>query len=958
MLPPPEHPPASDDAPGDSFDDAPPDDLPVEIPEQAAEPGFDEAAIELPPGTFADSPVPTFADTVEPLDAAALLADLTPEQAEAVTHVDGPLLVIAAAGSGKTRVLTRRVVYLISQGIDPGSILAITFTNKAAGEMKERVGKLLGRRLRDFGRLEPFQPTICTFHSLCMRILRTYGAQIGLAGVTIFDTSDQLKVVKEALKLLDLSATNFAPSSVLSSISNAKNQLLGPAQFKSNAGDFFQRQVARVYEKYQSMLEAQGALDFDDLLLRTVRAFKEQPDVLEDLQRRFQYLLIDEYQDTNHAQYVLSSALALRHRNLCVVGDPDQSIYAWRGADLQNILDFKSDYPDCKEVKLEKNYRSSQTILDVADKLIKHNSRRIDKALLTDNPAGEKVKLVLCQDEHDEADVVHRELKGLHDREKIPWGKMAVFYRMNSLSRVMEDALRRGGVPYVIARGTAFYERKEIKDALSYLRVIANPLDEISLERMVNTPPRGIGDASIDKARAWAVSHGMTLFQALAHADRIDALSARARNAIKSLLTQVQGWQKLASPRAAAAVNSGPSPAAVAIAAAGSPVPPASPGSPATAPDTATPAASSDAIPPRKRKRAERVEEDDMFTALDKAGITPAHLSAAGLAIPLPPPAGPASVSPPHASAESPARPDAAPASADLARTAAAAAPPAGAGVPVAPLGGPVKGTIARLLEAVIKQSGLEAMYAKESRSSEDTGEGPLANLAELITDAAEFDTENPDGTLDDYLTKTALVADVDAIKDASGEGAVTMMTLHAAKGLEFPVVAMIGLEEGILPHSRARANVDELEEERRLAFVGITRAQDRLLLTKAAQRTIRGLRERTITSPFLSEIPPDRVEVHDRAGFAPPTSSTAFSHLSRGAAREAANAALADGTSKTVLGRRYRPGQLVRHPAFGLGRIAELSGSGSQTRCIVDFNSAGRKTLILEYAKLEVVEL
>jgi DNA helicase-2/ATP-dependent DNA helicase PcrA len=832
------------------------------------------------------------------LDAEGLLRDLTPPQREAVTTVDGPLLVIAAAGSGKTRVLTRRVAYLMSQGVAPGAILAITFTNKAAGEMKERVGKLLveggGRPLRDWGRLEPHQPTICTFHSLCMRILRYYGARVGLPGLTIFDTSDQLKVVKEALKLLDMSSTNFPPAGVLGTIGKAKNELKSPAQFKAEAGDFYQKQVARVYEKYQSMLEQQGALDFDDLLLRTVRAFKEHHDVLDELQDRFRYILIDEYQDTNHAQYVLSAALAMKYRNLCVVGDPDQSIYAWRGADISNILEFKKDYPDAKEVKLEHNYRSTKTILAVADKLIKNNSRRVDKRLITDNPDGEKVRLVLCQDEHDEADVVMRWLKKQQEG-GMTWRQAAIFYRMNSLSRVMEDALRRAGIPYVMARGTAFYDRKEIKDVLAYLRVLANVLDEVSVERIVNTPPRGIGDTTVEKVRAYAVSRGISLFAGLCEADRVEGLSARARNAIRALVEQIRGWQGMARGLEGR-----------------------SDGATERRSDEGGGRDAGNEAMRQSGNEGEDAEEEggDLFSVAREAGVSRAHLSAAGLLVPEGEPA---------------------PASPEVRRN----------------------GGITALMNAIVKQSGLEAMYGKESKSGADTGSDPLANIEELITDAAEFDSANPEGTLEEYLTKTALVSDTDGIKEgAEGGGAVTMMTLHAAKGLEFPVVAMIGLEEGVLPHARARGNMDELEEERRLCFVGITRAQDKLLMTKAAYRTIRGLRERTVTSPFLSEMPHDRVELEDRAMMPGGGTTGGGRGYGGGGGGRYGPGAVGDSSdgSKTFNGHRFAVGMLVRHSAFGVGRIVSMSGSSSQTRCEIEFPSAGRKTIILEYARLEPV--
>jgi DNA helicase-2/ATP-dependent DNA helicase PcrA len=737
-----------------------------------------------------------------------LLEDLTEAQRAAVTHVDGPLLIVAGAGSGKTRVITRRVAYLVGQGIPAPSILAITFTNKAAGEMKERVGHVLGRTMRDFGRLDQPWPTICTFHSLCLRVLRHYAERIGLApNFSIFDTADQNKLIKEALKLLEISSTNFSPSTVHATISNAKNQLVDAAAFAQAAGDFYQRTVARVYTKYQQLLDQNHALDFDDLLLRTAYAFRDHPDVLRELQDRFHYLLIDEYQDTNHSQYIIAHALAQRHRNLCVVGDPDQSIYAWRGADISNILDFERDYPDAKVVRLEQNYRSTKAILAIASKLIANNLHRKEKALWTENAAGDPAKLYLCQDEHDEAAVIMRELRDLHEKHGVAWNDMAIFYRMNSLSRVMEEFLFKNKVPYQIARGVEFYNRKEIKDVLAYLRVIANPNDEVSLGRIVNVPPRGLGDSSMKLIATHAVAHGTSTLNAMADASNVAGLSTRAANAARSFAQLVARWRSLAAGEAGAGM-------------------------------------------------------EDIFRS--------------------------------------------------------------------------AKGRVQAIMDDVVRTSGLEAMY----RKSGDEEQTELNNVNELITSAAEYDRDNPDGSLQEYLANVSLVSDTDHMKD--GGGAVTLMTLHAAKGLEFPVVAMIGMEEGILPHSRARGNLDELEEERRLCFVGITRAQQRLVLSKAQYRTVRGLRERTVSSPFLNEMPQDQLRVIDRTGLDSLDDRAATRAMEREEARGLAG--------------QFQRGQRVRHPTFGVGRIAEVSDMGQHTRAVVEFERAGRKTLILQYAKLEPV--
>ena len=744
------------------------------------------------------------------IDVEQLFADLTEPQAEAVRHVDGPLLIIAGAGSGKTRVLTRRVAHLVSLGIPASSILAITFTNKAAGEMKQRTEKLLGRNLRDFGRLDQPWPTICTFHSLCLRILRHYAQMIGLAAnFSIYDSADQTKVIKDALKTLELSTTNFPPGNVHAKISNAKNQLLSPADFTRAAGDFYTKTIARVYEKYQKLLAANNALDFDDLLLRTAQSFRDQQVMLKELQERYQYILIDEYQDTNRAQYVLAHALALRHQNLCVVGDPDQSIYAWRGADIRNIMEFEQDYPHAKVVRLEQNYRSTKTILAIASKLIAHNRQRKDKTLWTENDQGEKATLFLCGDEHDEAYAVAQKLKQLKEKHNYSWNQLAIFYRMNSLSRVMEDALRKENVPYIIARGVEFYNRKEIKDVLAYLRVVANSNDEVSLERIANTPARGISDSTLKQLTTFAVGNGSNLWSALCEAEKMGNLNARAVKACKGFVEQVIGWRTLAFDDETEAASSG-----------------------------------------------------NMFSK--------------------------------------------------------------------------AKGRVTKLMETVVRQSGLEEYYKKAGGDEQDE----LGNINELISSAAEYDSGNPDGSVIDYLAQVSLVSDTDHLKDNGG--AVTMMTLHAAKGLEFPVVAMIGLEEGCLPHARARDDPAQMEEERRLCFVGITRAREKLILSKAAYRTIRGLRERTVSSPFLSEMSQGDLEVIDRSG-------------ERGFDNDDEMRERLDEESER-LGAKFRRGQLVRHKMFGLGRVAEVTPMGSQTRAVVEFNTAGRKTLILEYAKLEAV--
>ncbi len=759
------------------------------------------------------------------LDSASLLKDLTPEQRQAVEHVDGPLLILAGAGSGKTRVLTRRVAYLMSLGVPGSAICAITFTNKASKEMRDRVGNVLGQPVKDIGRLGQFHPTICTFHSLCLRIIKQYGTAMGVPGaVNLLDAADQNKLIKDAIKTLDLSTTNFAPASVHGAISKAKNRLIDADTFAATANDFHSKTIGRVYRKYQELLTASNALDFDDLLLKVALGLKRDGLLAEEVARNFQYVLIDEYQDTNKAQYVIARELTRGHRNICVVGDPDQSIYGWRGADIQNILDFEADFPDALTIVLEQNYRSTKTILALASKLIDNNKQRKKKSLVTENPQGVMADVIICGDEHQEAEAVVKAFNEAREKEGLSWNDMAVFYRMNSLSRVMEDALRRGGVPYVMARGTEFYGRKEIKDVLAFLRVVANPTDAVSLERIINVPARGISDATFTALQQMAGGRGMSLFDVLADAGSVPGVSARAAAACVKFYEAVVKWQQMAS--------------------------------------------------------ANYTGGTALFTA--------------------------------------------------------------GAG-----------GRITRLMDQIIKQSGYEAVLQKERNANPNNDNDPLSNVNELLSSAAEYDQEFPEATLDEYLANVSLVADADRSDSADDNdvGAVSMMTLHAAKGLEFPLVAMIGLEEGILPHSRTRFNPAEMEEERRLAFVGITRAEQRLILSRAQYRTLRGMRERTVESPFIKELPQELLNIQDR--------TDAFGGGGGGGGRGPMASgyrgnlgAPASGFPQTSVS----VGQQVRHPQFGLGRISDVAGMGQHTRVVVSFATAGVKTLILEYARLEVV--
>ena len=731
-----------------------------------------------------------------------ILEGLNPPQQQAVRQIDGPVLVIAGAGSGKTRVITRRVAWMIDQGIPPWSIVAITFTNKAAGEMRKRVADAMGRPLRDFGRLVHDSPTICTFHSLCLRILKYYAETIGLQrNFSILDVSDQQKVVKQALEACKLDPKRFSPSQSHGMISTAKNKLITPEMYAQSAG-FVEKQFAPVYAKYQQLLKQNNAVDFDDLLMMTALTFRKHKAILDELSQRFGYLLIDEYQDTNHAQYIIAHALVMKHRNICVVGYPDQSIYAWRGADIRNILDFEQDYPDAVVVRLEQNYRSSKRILEIASQLIKRNVERKDKTLWTQNAEGEKATLLVCADERDEAQQVTQQIKSLHDQQKINWSQMALFYRINAMSRVMEDALRRNGVPYEIARGVEFYNRKEIKDVLAYLRVMVNPLDEVSLERIINTPTRGIGDNSVRLMQAYATANQLALIDVLGRAAQMQGLSKKAAASAANLATLFERWRGL-------------------------------------------------------------------------AGITQ---------------------------------------TAELATS------------------------VQAIIETVVRESGLEDHYKKEGE--EDIEGSPIDNINELISSAAEFDDENPEASLETYLHQVSLVSDAD---HRGHEGAVTLMTLHAAKGLEFPVVAIIGLEEGILPHERVKDDPSQLEEERRLCFVGVTRAQQHLILSRAQSRAYRGMIQRQVASPFLREMPQGQIQM---------IQSPAMEIIGEGrsAWRQQSD------ESQVPAEPKLRRGQRVQHPAHGQGTVVDVSTMGPDTRVVIDFAKAGRKTLILEYTRLTVV--
>lgn len=753
-------------------------------------------------------------------ETAELLDGLTEPQTQAATHVDGPLLVLAGPGSGKTRVITRRIAYLVKGvGIAPWNILAITFTNKAAGEMKDRVAQLLTEK-------QSRATTVATFHSLCARLIRQYADRLGLPpGYSIYDMGDQKRAMKQALEALEINTKNFPPASMLSSISNAKNDLLDAAGYAKQANNFYDRTVAKVYTKYESILERNAALDFDDLLLKTVTLFKKHPDVLAELREKYQYVMIDEYQDTNHAQFMIANSLASEHQNIMCTGDPDQSIYGWRGANIQNILEFEQHYPAAQVVRLEQNYRSTKRILSAADALIGNNRGRRHKALWTDNPEGELVKVVTCADEKQEASWVVEEFQRLHDDENVAWGQMAVFYRINSLSRVMEETLRNAGLPYQIARGTAFYDRKEIKDSIAYLRVVANPSDEVNLLRVINIPARGISAASVKAMQAFALANNQPIDELLGDPLRVGALNTRAQTSVAKFGKTTHQW----------------------------------------------------------RTTAGIVAEGDR----DPSAPQP---------------------------------------------------------------------SLRGFVEDVLRESGLETFYRNDKS---DPDQERLANLGELVTSAQQFEEEylfeaEQAGEYEQidlrekllaFLERIALVSDADAVDP--DQGAVTLMTLHAAKGLEYPVVAMIGVEDGLLPHDRANGDDNELEEERRLAFVGITRAEKRLYLCHGKYRTVFGQTMPTIRSRFITELPADVLDEID-----PSSDPDAYEEelFSGGGGSQRSMAAKQAG--------QYPPGTLVKHPQFGLGRVVKVSPMGAHTRAKIDFTTSGSKTLILQYARLEVIDV
>ncbi len=731
-----------------------------------------------------------------------LLADLNEPQRRAVTHVDGPLLVLAGAGSGKTRVITRRVAWLIHSGIPPWNVLAITFTNRAAGEMAQRVRELE----------TPRGATVCTFHSLCARLLREFAPEAGLSqNFSIYDRADQLRLLKEAIERLDIPTGGLTPAKAHSAVSRVKNSLKTPQAFADEAAGPRDRALAEIYDQYERLLAGNNALDFDDLLLRMAMLLRDRDDVRRALGERYRYVLIDEYQDTNHAQYLIAHAIAMEHENICVTGDPDQSIYAWRGADITNIMDFEHDYPNAVVVRLEENYRSTAPILAAASRLIARNRLRKSKSLWTMREGGREVRVVTCDDGSAEAEIIAERIAA-HRRAGGALEDVAVFYRVNALSRQVEETLLKRGIAYRIARGTEFYNRKEVKDVLAYLKLLVNPADDLSCLRVINTPARGIGATTIDRLRAFAESAGCPVLEAC---------------------------------RRAGAEN------------------------------------------------------------LGKAG---AKRSAAFAGM-------------------------------------------------IASLAARADATVRETIEEVIAATGLEEALSKQDEESRQA----RSNVEELISTAADFD-RTVGGTLADYLYQVSLVSDVDHFQ--GGGGAVTLMTLHAAKGLEFPKVFIIGCEDGLLPFKRdhAPAEDSDVEEERRLLFVGMTRAMNELTLTHVRRRVRRGRGESQIVSPFIVELGGEHVVTEDQTTGLPHSSSAA-ARYSRGGfyapnAERKAIEALYD-EHEQPLPPEYehlRSGCRVRHPRFGEGKVLRLRQPWPETRAEIVFDDFGPKTIKLSATSLELV--
>lgn len=732
------------------------------------------------------------------------LKNLNPKQKEAVLHTDGPTLILAGAGSGKTRVLTHRIAHLIKEkNILPQKILAVTFTNKASQEMKERLEKILGASAHGLW--------LGTFHSTGLRILRQDGHHIGFdKDFIVYGDDDQLALVKLSLAELGYSEKAFAPRAVLSHINQAKNEILSPQDYALGANDFFRTRVSAVYNLYQEKLRSNRALDFGDLILEPIRLFKQASDVLKKYQTRFSYILIDEYQDTNRAQYILINLLASAHKNLCVVGDEDQSIYGWRGADISNILNFEKDYPDVKVIRLEQNYRSTKNILAAANSVVEKNANRIGKTLWTENSDGSVPLFQMARDEHHEAAIAASKIENLKQRNGYDYKHFAIFYRTNAQSRIFEEHFMRSGMPYTIVGGLRFYDRKEIKDSLAYLRVLANPNDSLSLMRIINTPARGIGKSTLDKVAGFAAEKAVSIFECMKALDNLEndiQIKSGALQKLKGFSALVQRFQGLVNKE-------------------------------------------------------------------------PLHEIAKGF----------------------------------------------------------------------LEQSGYIKMWEEEKTEEADTR---VENIHELISAIKDFEMYKSPATLSDFLDHVALISDIDAFEDKHNR--VTMMTIHSAKGLEFPVVFMVGMEEGLFPHSRSLdEGSDELEEERRLCYVGMTRAMEKLFMTAARERTIYGESRFQRQSRFIDEIDERYIEIAEAE--AKPKTWVRDWGLGAGNIQEPryiseeSQISSEDDFSEDS---NIKIGMKVKHPNFGIGIIKATEGIGENMKITVAFQNIGQKKLVLRIAGL-----
>ena len=725
----------------------------------------------------------------------SLLTGLNKEQQQAVQHTEGPLLILAGAGSGKTKVLTVRIAHLLAQGVNPYEILAITFTNKAAKEMKSRVESLVGDVANRIW--------LSTFHSFCAKFLRfELDNFLGYnSNFTIYDTSDSQAVIKAALKALNLDDKYYPVGAMIGAISDAKNKLLFASDFRKQARDFYQQKVADVYEYYERELRKNNALDFDDLLLVAVKLLQSNEAVLDKYSKRFRYVMIDEYQDTNHAQYLLAKLLASHWKNIAVVGDADQSIYAWRGADIQNILDFEKDYPNCTSIKLEQNYRSTKIILDAANAVIENNEGRPKKNLWTDKTEGAKIQHFTAQSEHEEAAFIGDTIAKKHDIHGVPYGDMAILYRTNAQSRVLEEALIKRALPYTMVGGTKFYDRKEIKDVLAYLRVLYNPFDDLSLLRIINVPKRSIGATTVAKLQDYARANGTSLFMTLTQLHLVDTI---------------------------------------------------------------------------KGKTKEKLEEFGILIFTLVAEMEDK--------------------------------------------------------------------TVLDILESILDRTGYLAQL-EESTDPQD--QARVENIGELLSVAKDFQDTNPTGTVEDFLEQVALVNDVDSFEQE--ESKVTLMTLHAAKGLEFPIVFLGGLEEGLFPHSRTLMNPEEIEEERRLAYVGITRAEKELYISNATTRTVFGRTSSYLPSRFIDEIPEELVDglrakrkvPDDIKRHVPQHMSVTSRPVTKPIVR---NEVIAD----------WKIGDTAIHSKWGNGKVINVAGEGAGMKLTIEFPTQGVRVVMAKFAPVK----